>query len=235
MVRALIDNNGSWLGALFIVFSYAALIFCMLPIHEFAHAMVANKLGDPTAKWHGRLTLNPLKHLDKFGTLMMLLVGFGYAKPVPVNSRYFQKPNRDMALTALAGPVSNLLMALLSVGIFAALQLIFPNQLKVVGGMIYYSADWVLYAYIVLIEVFASVNLVLAVFNLLPIFPLDGSRIFGAFLPPKWNWKMQQYQHYISLAFMILIFSGALDKPLYWLQHFVGGGICHMFGLPNLF
>ncbi|MBE6793040.1 MAG: site-2 protease family protein [Ruminococcaceae bacterium] len=235
MVRALIENHDSWINVLLIVFSYAALIFCMLPIHEFAHALVANKLGDPTAKWHGRLTLNPLKHLDKFGTLMMLLVGFGYAKPVPVDSRYFQKPGRDLALTALAGPVSNLLMAVLSVGIFAAIQLAFPNQLKVVGGMIYYNADWILYAYIVLIEVFASVNLVLAVFNLLPIFPLDGSRIFGVFLPAKWNWKMQQYQHVISLVFLVLIFSGVLDKPLYWLQHFVGGGICHMFGLPNLF
>ena len=235
MVRQLLSNHDSFASVLLTVFAYAALIFCMLPVHEFAHALVATKLGDPTAKWHGRLTLNPLKHLDKFGTLMMLLVGFGYAKPVPVNSRYFQKPNRDLALTALAGPVSNLLMAVLSVGLFALLQFLFPDQLIVHVNGIEYGDEWVLYAYIVLINVFASVNLVLAVFNLLPIFPLDGSRIFGAFLPPKWNWKMQQYQQYISLVLMVLIFSGALDKPLYWLQHFVGGGICAMFGLPNLF
>ncbi|MBP3706233.1 MAG: site-2 protease family protein, partial [Clostridia bacterium] len=88
------------------------VIFLTLPIHEFAHGFVANKLGDPTARYQGRLTLNPMAHIDYLGALCILLVGFGWAKPVPINSYYFKKPKRDIALTALAGPVSNLIMAL---------------------------------------------------------------------------------------------------------------------------
>ena len=99
---------------LLILFGYVVLILVMLPVHELAHAFVANKLGDDTARWHGRLTANPFAHLDLWGTLMLFVFGFGYARPVPVNPRNFRNPKRDMALVALAGPVSNLLMAAIS-------------------------------------------------------------------------------------------------------------------------
>ena len=227
MLRALIENSrsteGSLLSAAVIVLAYALLILVMMPVHELAHAFAAYRLGDPTAKYQGRLTLNPFAHFDKIGTTMMLLIGIGYAKPVPVNPRYFNNPNRDMALTALAGPLSNFLMAVLSVGLFALIGPFVQNAL--LFNILY----------IVLIGVFASVNLGLMVFNLLPIHPFDGSRIFYAVLPKKWAWKMQQYRTYISLFLFVIVMAGFLDGPLSWIEWLLGGLICRMFGLPNLF
>ncbi|MBQ8751580.1 MAG: site-2 protease family protein [Clostridia bacterium] len=227
MLRMLIadwnSDSGSLLSAAIIVLSYALLLFVMMPAHELGHAFAAYKLGDPTAKLEGRLTFNPIAHFDKIGTLMILLIGIGYAKPVPVNPRYFRNPNRDMALTALAGPMSNLLMAIASVGIFA---LIAPF----IGDVMVFNC-----LYIVFIGVFASVNLGLMVFNLLPIHPFDGSRIFFALLPKKWAWKMQQYRTYISLFLFVIVMAGFLDGPLSWIEWLLGGLICRMFGLLNLF
>lgn len=235
MLRALLGNEHGVFGVATIVLSYTALILLMLPIHEFAHAFMANRLGDDTAKWEGRLTLNPFAHLDKLGTLMLLLVGIGYAKPVPVNPYNFRDRKKGMALTALAGPLSNFLMATLSIALFAVVTRCFPNSFRVVGDTIYFINNGILYAFVALIQVFASVNLALMVFNLLPIHPLDGSRIFAAILPNKWAWKMQQYQMYITFIMMAVIFMGILDTPLYWVRRAVGGLICRMFGLPNLF
>lgn len=235
MLRALLTNSYGFAGAAMIIVSYTVLILLMLPTHELAHGWAANRLGDPTAKWSGRLTLNPFAHLDGIGTLMLLLVGIGYAKPVPVDPRNFRYPKRDMALTALAGPASNLLMAVASVGLFALCVLLFPGQLQVINGTIYYKSSVILYLYIFLIEVCASVNLSLAVFNLIPVPPLDGSRILSAVLPDRTFWRLQQYERIIGLVFMVIIFTGALDMPLYWLHHGFGGVICRMFGLPNLF
>ncbi|MBP3389393.1 MAG: site-2 protease family protein [Clostridia bacterium] len=223
MLRALIANQAGFLGAVLIVIGYALMLLIMIPAHELAHGYAAYCLGDPTAKRMGRLTLNPVAHFDKIGTIMMLLIGLGYAKPVPVNPRYFHNPNRDMALTALAGPLSNFLMATASVGIFSLIVRCVDSAMVVLG------------AQIVLVSVFAGVNLGLMVFNLLPIYPLDGSRIFAALLPNKWLWKMQQYQMYISFILLAIVFSGLLDGPLSWIESLLGGLICRMFGLPNLF
>ena len=165
---------------------------------------------------------------------MILLFGIGYARPVPVSPRHFKNARRDMALTALAGPVSNLLMAIVSVGIFRVL-LLFGGGVE--NGMLYANSDaqWLYYAYVVLIQVFASVNIGLAVFNLLPIPPLDGSRIFSAILPRKWSYVLDKYEQYIMIGLFVLLFTGVLDTPLYLLRRGAGGLICALFGMPNQF
>ena len=114
MLISLLRNGGSFINVIVYILSTLLTIFLVLPLHECAHGFIAHKLGDDTAKREGRLTLNPLVHIDYIGAALMLLVGFGWAKPVPVNSRYFKDPKKGMALTALAGPVSNLLAAIVA-------------------------------------------------------------------------------------------------------------------------
>ena len=222
---------------LFLLFGYLVLLFVMMPVHEAAHAWIAVKLGDGTPRWYGRLTLNPLAHLDPLGSLMIVLFGIGYAKPVPVNPHNFQNRRRGMALTALAGPVSNLLMAFLSVGVYAVLYRICQNH--IVTASTYENIElWVnvlTWSSLILIHVLAAVNISLAVFNLLPLPPLDGSRIFGAILPPKWSYWMDCYHQYVRMAVLLLVVTGVLDGPLHFLQTLVGNGMCAMFRLPNLF
>ena len=182
-------------------------VLIALTFHEFAHGYMAYKLGDPTAKNFGRLTLNPLKHLDPIGALCMLLFGFGWAKPVPINTRYFKKPRSGMALTALAGPISNLLMSLVA---FIIGQYVF-----VLGGAQMFS-DEVNFMQLLFIffQVFYLLNLGLAVFNLIPVPPLDGSRILFVLLPDKIYFGIMRYERYIYLALLICLYLGVLDAPL---------------------
>ncbi len=185
------------------------VLLLALAVHETAHGWVAYKLGDPTAHNQGRLTLNPLKHLDPVGTLMMLFFGFGFARPVPIDVRYFKNPKRDMALTALAGPVSNILLAW------------FGILLYVIAGKFY--NDSVFYQVIMLfLQVFYMLNLGLGVFNLIPCPPLDGSRIVLVFLPTKYYFKVMQYERYIMLVLMALLWFGILDRPLMYMINAVG-------------
>ena len=212
-------NNLSFFGLLLVIISYVALVLVMLPIHEFAHAFVATKLGDQTARWHGRLTVNPFAHLDKWGTVMLFLFGFGYAKPVTVNPRNFRNPSKGMALVALAGPLSNIIMAALAMVTYRVLTLFsLPSSVLAI-------------AWIILINVFTMVNLNLAVFNLLPIPPLDGSRIFASVLPARWVNTMEYYSRYVTIALMALIAFGALNYPIGLLRNFLFRILCIIIGL----
>lgn len=159
-------------------------------VHEYAHGWVAYKLGDPTAKAAGRLTLNPIKHIDPIGALCMILFRFGWSKPVPINEYNFDRREVDTALTALAGPVSNVLLAILT----GIINLIFKPELNSIFGAILIT--------------FASINISLAVFNLLPIPPLDGHKIVRAILPKKirYYWEMlEKYSIIIILIFILPI------------------------------
>ena len=166
------------------------LVFALV-FHEFSHAWVANKLGDPTARYSGRLTLNPLAHLDPFGSLMILFVGFGWAKPVPVDSRYLANPRVDMMKIAFAGPAANLLLAF-------------------VGGTII-RTGLVSDSITLMILLFTQINIMLAVFNMIPIPPLDGSQIFSGIMIrryPELVYKLQMYGPQILLGlFMIGYFT----------------------------
>ncbi len=189
------------------VISILFVILCILPLHELAHAWVANKLGDPTAKLEGRLTFNPLASVDPMGALALLLFGFGWAKPVPVDSRYFRKPKRDMAITALAGPVSNLLAAFVGAVLVAVMEAFSPYT-----GFTNFVYN-VLWYYVV-------VNISLAVFNLIPMPPLDGSRIVAAFLSDRAMYTYYRYQNLFVMVMFLLLLSGALSGPLATAQTF---------------
>lgn len=229
-------KSGDFLAAGLMIIMFALLIFVSLPFHELAHAFVAYKLGDSTPKWQRRLTFNPFAHLDPIGTGMMLICGFGYAKPVPVNAANFKRPKKGMALTALAGPVSNLFLAFLGVAIFRVAGIAFGMHME--DGVLVAPTEHLELLSIlklILVDVFASINIGLAVFNLLPIFPLDGSHIIAPLLPDKANWWIERNQQLIMIALLVLILSPVLDAPLRMLIHLVGYVLCLPLGLPNLF
>ena len=173
------------------------LLFALC-FHEFAHAWMANKLGDPTAKHSGRLTLNPLAHLDPMGSLMILFVGFGWAKPVPVDVRYLQNPRMDMMKVAFAGPAANLLLAFIGGTII---------RFQIVSGSL-----------ILMLVLFTQINIMLAVFNMIPIPPLDGSQIFSGLMVrknPDLVMKLQMYGPQILFG-LILIGYVTEISPLWW-------------------
>ncbi len=165
-----------------------------LTIHEYAHGLVAYKLGDPTAKESGRLTFNPLAHIDPIGFLMMLVLRFGWARPVPVNPLYFRNPKKGMMLTAAAGPLSNLALAIIST--FFSIFFIYSYTLS--------EISFLLYAY-EFFYIMAFINFGLAAFNLIPVHPFDGSRILGYFMPNAVNDFTAQYGNYIYIAFFVFI------------------------------
>ncbi len=182
------------------------IVLLSLSVHETAHGYVANRLGDPTAKSLGRLTLNPVKHIDPFGFICMALVGFGWAKPVPINTRYFKKPKRDMALCAAAGPLSNLLLAF----VFALLL-----RLELTFMPAYFTFQYNVFSILqIFLYLGIRLNISLAVFNLIPIPPFDGSRILLTFLPSDVYFKIMKYEQYIYIGLMLLLLLGFLDTPI---------------------
>lgn len=194
-------RNGEYLLVVISILSSCFVVFCCLPVHELAHGYIAYKLGDDTAKKQGRLTFNPFAHLNPIGTIMIFLFGIGYARPVPVNPNRFKNPKGGMALVAIAGPLSNLLMAFVFNFVYIALAANF-NMTGFMGAVMYffYFAAWV--------------NITLAVFNLFPIPPLDGSKVLAALLPNRIYNKYMMYERYIMIALFVLLFTGVLDKPI---------------------
>ncbi len=172
-----------------------------LTIHEFAHGWLANRLGDPTARLQGRLTLNPLAHLDPIGTLAIVLIGFGWARPVPVDARQLRQPRRDMMLVAAAGPLSNLLLATAC----AFCYRIIP------WGAAGLQWAWLLIPVRATLRTGVWVNVILAVFNLLPIPPLDGSRVLSGFLPLRHAITYSRLEPYGFVIIFLLFFTGIMD------------------------
>jgi Zn-dependent protease len=172
-------------------------VLLALTVHELAHGMAAKMMGDRTAEYQGRLTLNPLSHLDLLGTLMLFFGPFGWAKPVPVNPMNFKNPLRGMALVAAAGPLSNITLAAIA-GLFFRLDLVLPNTLSAL-----------------FLSIFFMINIGLAVFNLLPIFPLDGSRILMAFLSKN---QLQSYMGAMKVVpqtfLLMIVLEWVLNKPI---------------------
>lgn len=174
-----------------IVLQFIAILF-VLVTHEFAHGYVAYKFGDNTAKDMGRLTLNPLAHLDLIGTLSLFIFRFGWAKPVPINSNNFKNHKLGMFCVSIAGIVVNLITALIAIFIIYIFQL---------DGLLY-----------VLFDNIFIYGIVFAVFNILPIPPLDGSKMIATFLPLKWQYKLYKYERYGSLILILLISMGVINK-----------------------
>ena len=176
-------------------------VFLCLTVHETCHGLAAYALGDPTAKREHRLSLNPLHHIDWFGLAAMLLVGFGWAKPVPVDMRYFKKPKQGMAITALAGPVSNLLLAVLLLFISRLVLEHYADTALCSGAL-----DFLLMT--------AYMSIGLGLFNLIPISPLDGSKVVFAFLPDRAYMTLMRYEKYGMAVLFVLVWLGVGDNIL---------------------
>ena len=183
-----------WWGLLTLLVSAASALFC-ITIHELSHGLAAYRLGDPTAKSRHRLSLNPLRHIDWFGLLMMFAAGFGWAKPVPVDMRYFKKPKTGMALTALAGPVSNFVLALLAVGASSLVWHLAPFSRVTLVALCFGSNV-------------AILSVGLGLFNLVPIPPLDGSKVLGAFLPDRAYFGLMRCERYGMFLLLALSWFG---------------------------
>ena len=225
MLRYLLTGGGDVKDEIIHLLLCIPIIFLSLSLHETAHGYVASKLGDPTAKNLGRLTLNPMKHLDPIGFICMLLMGFGWARPVPINTRYFKKPRRDMAISAIAGPISNILLAVIFAVLLRLFYFVMPHIIpsqptQTFINVLSYTAVFLYYG--------ITLNVSLAVFNLLPVPPLDGSRFFYVFLPPKYYFGVMRYENYISIAVMALLFLGVLDPIL----SFARNGIMNLIFSP---
>lgn len=216
------------LGSLLRMLSSVLIVLFCLTVHELSHGAAAYALGDPTAKNEGRLTLNPIKHIDPLGFLLMLTAHVGWAKPVPVDMRYFKRPKRDMALTALAGPASNLLLA----WVFLLLS---SGALRLMLALPETSPDWlflVLYYLLDFAATAATISVGLGVFNLFPIPPLDGSKILFSFLPDKIYHTILRYERYVMLLMLAVVWLGWLDKPLSFLIDHVINGLCTISFFP---
>jgi len=191
-------------------------VLLSLSVHEFFHAFAAYKLGDKSQKYMGRLTLNPLKHIDPIGFIALLVLRAGWAKPVQVDSRYFDNPKKAMAITSLAGPASNFLLAFICTFLFVLFERI---------GFLFslFSISTPYYIFCLIVYFMIPINLGLGIFNLIPIPPLDGSKILYSFLPNRVIYKILPYEKYIQLALILLLMLGVLGTPIGIVSEFFEG------------
>ena len=209
-----------WENLLELLISALSCVVCIV-LHELSHGLAALLMGDDTARRAGRLSLNPLKHIDPVGLVLLFTVHFGWAKPVPVNCRRFKNPKLGMALTALAGPLGNLLLACLFTMCYGVCA--FWHQHSGFEGAYYWAVFF-------LTTVNLSVGL--AVFNLIPIPPLDGSKILFSVLPAAWYAKFMRYERYGMILLVALLYVRILDTPLRFLRGGILNGILSVFGEP---
>jgi Zn-dependent protease len=181
------------------------VVLLSLSFHEFSHAYISYKLGDPTAKNLGRLTLNPLKHLDILGTIMILVSRFGWAKPVPINPVYYKDRRKGVMLVSLAGPLSNILLAFIF-----SFPMLYIYEMYGEPRIISLDITAIIYYFSL---TFYTININLAVFNILPIPPLDGSKILAGLIPSGRYYRIMQYENYIAIIFLVLVF--AFPRVLY--------------------
>lgn len=197
-ILAYMSGEGDPLEFITMICVTVFVTLCCLPVHEAAHAWMAEKLGDSTGRLSGRITLSPFSHLSLMGTIMLVLFGFGYAKPVPVNIRNFKKRKLYMGITALAGPLSNLLLAVIFIiigyicALFAPTGPVDAASVADIAAMFFVNVGYY--------------NICLAVFNLIPFPPLDGSRILTMFLPDKLYYRLMQYERYFFYALFALLY-----------------------------
>ena len=199
-----------------------------LTFHELAHGWVSIKLGDPTPRLRGRMTLNPMAHLDLIGTLLMIFTGFGWAKPVEVNPMYYKDRKKGMAITAAAGPLANLILAIVGCIIWLLPYAIVNST----GGVL---PRWFTNGFSLFMQIFIIRNLCFMVFNLIPFPPLDGSRIIGLFISNKAYYTLMSYERYSMLILMLLsvsgVFSGIIGTGVSFVFNLLFKGIGTMFGL----
>ena len=203
-------RNLDWTVLLDLALSVIPVLVC-ITIHEVSHGLCALALGDDTAKREGRLSLNPFKHFDLVGFIMLVVVHFGWAKPVPVDMRRFKNPKLGMALTALAGPASNMILAAVALFLYGLLF-----------GTLYSSTVgfYALYS----LSITARISVSLGIFNLIPVPPLDGSKVLFSAMPQRWYYVLMRYEKYGSIVMIVLVLTGILSGPLSAAVKWVLGG-----------